>query len=215
MAITAMPPSGILPRFSLLIEAMKRGLIEGARRRQRIGPTGPPGSLVGVLLKYLMDTWRRLTALQARLAAGKLPTAPRRTATPRPTADRPRPPRRPPAIPSGPVLRQYGMAYFAYALRDLLDDPEMQALLAAAPQAGRLLRPLWRKLSPEPLPEVLRLLPGPRSVAPWPDPAAGPANEPAAPASRPTAPPPAWGRPAPPEQARRPLPSWVMGLFRR
>ena len=51
-------------------------------------------------------------------------------------------------------------------LQALLDDPEMRALLAAAPQAGRILRPLWRKLSPRPLPAVLRLPPRPRKPRP-------------------------------------------------
>jgi hypothetical protein len=51
-------------------------------------------------------------------------------------------------------------------LRALLDDAEMRALLAAAPQAGRLLRPLWRKLTPERLPEVLRLPRRPRPARP-------------------------------------------------
>ena len=52
-------------------------------------------------------------------------------------------------------------AGFDGMLQALLDDPEMRALLAASPRAGRLLRPLWRKLSPHPLPEVLRLPPRP------------------------------------------------------
>jgi hypothetical protein len=70
-------PTGVMPRFTLLIEAMKRGLSEGIDQRHRYG------------------------------------------GTPR--------------------------------------DPHLQALLAASPRAGRLLRPLWHKLTPEPLPEVLRL----------------------------------------------------------
>src|SRR6185312_9188541 len=46
------------------------------------------------------------------------------------------------------------------------DDPEMRAFLAAVPRAGRLLRPLWRKLTTERLPEVLRLPPRPRAPRP-------------------------------------------------
>jgi hypothetical protein len=42
----------------------------------------------------------------------------------------------------------------------------MRALLAASPQAGRILRPLWRKLSTYPLPPVLRLPPRPRRPRP-------------------------------------------------
>jgi hypothetical protein len=59
------------------------------------------------------------------------------------------------------VLLHYRLAHFLAPLRELVDDPEMRALLAASPQAGRLLRPLWRKLTPDPLPEVLRLPPKP------------------------------------------------------
>ena len=42
----------------------------------------------------------------------------------------------------------------------------MRAFLAAVPQARRILRPLWRKLSPEPLPEMLRLPPRRRKPRP-------------------------------------------------
>jgi hypothetical protein len=161
MAIATTPPSGIILRFSLLTEAMKRGLIEGIRR-PLIARRGPLGPLIGMLLHYLMDTRRRLAALHARFAAGKLQAAPRRSTDPRPAADRSRPRRRPPAIPPGPVLLTVFRAGFDEMLQALLDDPEMRALLAASPQAGRILRPLWRKLSPRPLPAVLRLPPRPR-----------------------------------------------------
>jgi hypothetical protein len=65
--------------------------------------------------------------------------------------------RRPPAIPLGPVFVEYGMRPYDLALGRLLDDPEMRAFLAAVPQAGRLLGALWRKLTTEPLPDILRL----------------------------------------------------------
>jgi hypothetical protein len=57
------------------------------------------------------------------------------------------------------------MRAYELELRRLLDDPEMRAFLAAVPQAGRLLGALWRKLTTEPLPEVLRPPPRPRQVA--------------------------------------------------
>src|SRR6185312_9698929 len=74
--------------------------------------------------------------------------------------------RRPPAIPPGPVLLTVFRAGFDEMLQALLDDPEMRALLTASPQAGRILRPLWRKLSTYPLPPVLRLPPRPRRAKP-------------------------------------------------
>jgi hypothetical protein len=67
------------------------------------------------------------------------------------------------------VLLTVFRAGFGEMLQTLLDDPEMRALMAASPQAGRILRPLWRKLTPDPLPAVLRLPPRPRVK-----PAAGP-----------------------------------------
>ena len=54
------------------------------------------------------------------------------------------------------MLAQFYAGYLSDWLRDLLDDPETQALLAASPQGGRLLRPLWRRLCADPLPELLR-----------------------------------------------------------
>ena len=54
-------------------------------------------------------------------------------------------------------------------LRHLLEkDPDMRALLTAAPQLGRILRPLWHMVSPDPFPaEIAR----PRRPIPPPEPA--------------------------------------------
>jgi hypothetical protein len=172
VAATLSPPTNLIPRFVHLIEAMKRGL--GAQRlgqnpdsRHQVGGVEPRLlPLADLLWRYLARTVVRLTALHARFAAGKLPRAPRRSSAPRPAAGGPRPERRPPAIPPGPVLSEYGLGAYADELRALLDDAEMRALLAAAPQAGRLLRPLWRKLTREPLPEILRLPRRPRPPRP-------------------------------------------------
>jgi hypothetical protein len=153
------PPTNLIPRFALFIAAVKRTMGEGLLRRP--DTLGPLSILLG---NYLSATLRRLAALHARCAAGKLPAAPRarRPAAERAATDHPRPERRPPAIPRGPVLLTVFQASFDEQLRTLLDDPEMRAMLAASPQAGRLLRPLWRKLSPGPLPPALRLPPRPR-----------------------------------------------------
>jgi hypothetical protein len=162
------PPTNLIPRFALFIEAVKRTMGEGLLRRP--DTLGPLSILLG---NYLSATLRRLAALHARFTAGKRPAAPRaRRPAERAATDHPRPERRPPAIPRGPVLLTVFQASFDEQLRTLLDDPEMRALLAASPRAGRLLRPLWRKLSGGPLPEVLRLPPRPRR--PRVRPAAGP-----------------------------------------
>ncbi|MBN9562893.1 MAG: hypothetical protein J0H14_19535, partial [Alphaproteobacteria bacterium] len=112
-----------------------------------------------------------------------------------------------------------------------------RAFLAAVPQAGRLLRPLWRRLTTEPLPDILRLPPPPcpvtlpdgttawelkpsylisgsppgpaRAVEP---PAPKPAPAPPAPAGRPPARDPA-GPPGPARPPRDYL--WIGKLFTR
>jgi hypothetical protein len=156
-AVAPSLPTGLMPRFALFINGVKQTIGEVMLRRHEVVP------IVLLLGHYLTGTLRRLAALHARFAAGKLPAAPRarRPAAEGVAAERPRAERRPPGIPPGPVLLTVFQAGFDGQLQALLDDPEMRALLAASPRAGRLLRPLWRKLSPGPLPEVLRLPPRP------------------------------------------------------
>jgi hypothetical protein len=161
-AAAASLPTGLMPRFALFINGVKQTIGEVILRRHEAVP------LAMLLWEYLSGTQRRLAALHARFAAGKLAAAPRAPlrVSDRAPADRPRAERRPPGIPRGPVLLTVFRAGFDEMLQALLDDPEMRALLAASPRAGRILRPLWRKLSPGPLPAVLRLLP--RSPRPKP-----------------------------------------------
>jgi hypothetical protein len=172
MSVATTLPTSLIPRFALFIEGVRRAMGEAIERRH--DELGPLSILLG---NYLSATLRRLAALHARFAAGKLLAAPRarRTAAERVATEQPRPERRPPAIPPGPVLLTVFRAAFDEQLRTLLDDPEMRALLAASPRAGRLLRPLWRKLTPEPLPELLRL---PRRRRPRPARPARPATAP-------------------------------------
>jgi hypothetical protein len=102
------------------------------------------------------------------------------------------------------VLLRYRLVHFAAPLRALVEEPEMRALLAASPQAGRLLRPLWRKLTPDPLPEPLRLPPKPPRSAVEPEEAG------AALAAPPETPPGAyiWRRPAAAAKPPPSLPPW-------
>jgi hypothetical protein len=158
------PPTGLMPRFGLFIAGVKRAMGEGLLMRQATpgGEAAAVGPLVILLGNYLSATLRRLTALHTRFAAGTLRAAPRQNATPRPAAGRAiaeqsKRERRAGAIPPGPVLLRVFRVRLDSHLRALLEEPEMRALLAGAPQVGRLLRPLWRKLSLEPLPEMLRL----------------------------------------------------------
>jgi hypothetical protein len=151
------PPIGLMPRFSLFIAGVKRTMDEAIGRRP-----GAEWPLAMLLWNYLLGTQRRLAALHARFATGRLAAVRPRRAPPGGRAAE----RRPPTIPPGPVLSQFGLGAYADELRALLDDAEMRALLAAAPQAGRLLRPLWRKLTRERLPEMLRLPRKPRPARP-------------------------------------------------
>ncbi len=114
-------------------------------------------------------------------------------------------------IPRGPVFLPYGLGCYLGELRELVNDPETRALLAASPQAGRLLRPLWRKLTAEPLPEVLQLPPtAPRPKQPR---LARPKAARAVPAARPVSSPvsplpaPLWPEPAPAAEPPS-LPPW-------
>ncbi len=203
----APPPTGVIHRFSFFIEGLKRAMTDGIRPRE-----ATLAAMAVPLWNYLARTLRRLAALHARFAAGTLAPASNRGAR-APASDRPTPVRRPPCIPPGPVLLRYRLVHFLAPLRELLDDPEMRALLAASPQAGRLLRPLWRKLTPDPLPEPLRLPPKPRrSERPL---LAEPEAAGTAPAARPASPPDplVWPRPAAPAKPPPSLPAWPPPLW--
>ena len=130
---------------------LTRVLAATAERRADIRP------LMLLLWSRLRRLADRFAALAARAAAGPLP-APRR----RPPAARPSRPRPPGTrLPEGFawLIRMVPEARFANTrISHLLGSAEMAALLAAAPQAGRLLRPLCRTLG-VPLPPALALPP--------------------------------------------------------
>ncbi len=165
MSPSVPPSTGLIDRFGLFIDRVKRAIADGIGRDHARRDHARLGPLAVLLWNYFGRTLRRLAALQARLAAGTLETRdPRRSAAPRPAADRPAPdvpaPRRwPLRLPRAAVLVQFQTGHLVAPLQALIADPEMLALLAAAPQAGRLLRPLWRLLTPDPLPPQLRLPP--------------------------------------------------------
>ena len=50
----------------------------------------------------------------------------------------------------------YQVAVFGSQLRHLMTEQECAQFLAEVPQAGRILRPLLRMLSPDPLPEIIK-----------------------------------------------------------
>ena len=144
------------------------------------------GQLEGRLILLICTRLRRLGArfvgIVERVRAGTLPrTAPVRPIvrpTVRPSGDRaiasrpiaPRPGSLDPALIAGCslptgfawLIRLGGYKAVAYGshLEHLLADPEMAALIASAPQLGRVLRPLCRMLGVDPGPA--RLPPRPR-----------------------------------------------------
>ncbi len=148
------PPPNPAPaeRFAQLIDALCRAVAaHGARHR-----------LAGPILLLLWSRLRRMAARVARLAArlrlGTLPPA-RRPASPRPGGP---PPRRLPQGFAWVVRLVPEAASSASQLRHLLADPQMAALVEAAPSMGRLLRPLCRMLGVRPPPG---LKPPPRPAA--------------------------------------------------
>ncbi len=121
-----------------------------------------------LLSAYLSSVARRFASLAARLAAGPLRHRP----------PRPRPPRhdaaaeRPAAKPRVPVRFGWLIEWLGYhavgrgsQLRHVLaNDAEMAAIMAASPQAGRILRPLCRMLGLAPGPDLPPSLFPPRVV---------------------------------------------------
>jgi hypothetical protein len=99
------------------------------------------------LCHYLYRTARRLTRLIEAVANGRAPK-PRRRARPGRSGSKPV------ALPRQPawLLRdlRHQAAVWRNQLERLLDEPEARAFLAAAPTAGRLLRPLCHMLALKP-----------------------------------------------------------------
>jgi hypothetical protein len=148
-------PLTLADRFALLIADLCRAIaarIAGER-------------MAGLFINLISEQLRRMSAGFAALAAGvRAGTVAAATVARRP-ASRPRAPRH---VPRGfawllclvPKVAPYG----AY-LPDPLADPEMAALVSAAPQVGRSLRPRCRMPGVRPAPELLR---PPATAAPAP-----------------------------------------------
>ncbi len=150
-------PTGPARRFGCLIGQLKQAIAAGiGRDHATLGP------LAVILWNYLARSLRRFAALQARYEAGTLHVSP----SPRASVERGAPPTparpAPPRLPRGAVLARFNAAHLCPVLRRFVEEPETQALLAAAPEIGRLLRPLWRMLTRDELPEGLRLPPRPK-----------------------------------------------------
>ena len=115
------------------------------------------------LTVLLVAVWGRVARMRTRLErlvalwrAGKLP--PPRAARVRAVAPTPSGSKKP-IFPTTRAWLSHKLGYevvaFGSQLRHLLTDADCAAFLAAVPQAGRILRPLLRMLSGDPLPEVI------------------------------------------------------------
>jgi hypothetical protein len=174
-------PPGLARTLGLIIG----GLCEAVARR--IAADRTAGPLIVLTVDRLRHLLARFNSLAARAQAGKLRPPRRRTVRPRaapPPGDAPPPGEAPsdnPAPdPKPPRQRErllpqkfgwlirfvpYEAACFGSQLQHQLSQPEMVALIEAAPQAGRILRPLCWMLA-IPLPPNLRLPPRPRKPRP-------------------------------------------------
>ena len=152
--------------------------VPGGDRALRPGALGPDADIglrAWVRLRHLAV---RFEALAAKVRAGRLPAAPVARLRAPPLPQRYRLPGRPQTyrLPRGfgwllrlvPETVAYGGQ-----VEHLLADPKMTALLAASPQAGRILRPLCHMLAIKPAPALAA---PPRAKRPGPPAAAFPAR---------------------------------------
>ena len=167
-----------MERFGAFIGRVKQAVADGSGRNKAL-----MGPITILLWWYLSRVLRRLSALHVKFVAGTLAAPCPREVAPERKAPEARPAK--PRIPSGHVFIPYFVGHLHHAMRELIADPEMVALIQAAPQAGRILRPLWRRMTPDPLPEVLRLPKRPRRSRqkPPPEPEPEPRLKQAAPAA--------------------------------
>ncbi len=166
-------PPAPAERFARLIE----GLCRAIAARGVAGRLAVP--LIVLLWARLRRTAARVAMLAARLRAGTLPAgcARRRSGRSGP------PPRRLPRGFAWLVRLVPEAACSASQLQHLLGEPEMAALIAAAPQMRRMLRPLCRMLGVHPPPGLLappqaRRAPPSRPAAAGGAPPAGPRRPP-------------------------------------
>ena len=137
--------------FSLILSGLQATIAVVAARDRRLTV------LLVALWGRIARMGSRLERLVAMWRAGTLPQARApRVRSARTAMTRPSYPTTPPWL-----LRTLGHDAVAAGLQllHLLSEQECAAFLAAVPQAGRILRPLLRMLSRDPLPEVVRVAP--------------------------------------------------------
>jgi hypothetical protein len=154
-------------RLPALFNSLMDGLFTAVRAAAGLGivdmfPLETP--LIKLLWRRLRRMSRQFHSILARYHAGTLPppgSTPSRPARPRPAAAAPPPSDWPTpqqqAARYGALLRlTYAATLRYFELKEMLADPDMPALVAEAPQLGRVLRPMCRLLALPP-PPWLRL----------------------------------------------------------
>ena len=123
--------------------------------------------LIKLIWRRLRRMSRRFAAILAQLRAGTLPKAgdaAERKVAEAPARASPRPPAPAGTWRFGWVI--HAVSWFVwnrhYELKEMLEEPEAEALVAEAPQLGRVLRPMCQMLAVKP-PEWLRLPRRPRA----------------------------------------------------
>jgi len=139
------------------------------------GPATPAlAPLVLFLCNYLQRKVRRLDRLLTLWQAGRLPkirharskSTSSQTAAGQPALPLAAKTLRLPSRRAWLVRLVQPVAGYGSQLEALLTHPDIQALLAATPQAGRILRPIFRMLGVHPLPNMLHRPPPPRRPRP-------------------------------------------------
>jgi hypothetical protein len=164
MFVTLAPALTVTDRFARIMDALCR--VVAASRTERLGP----GPLIVLIWTRLRRMATRVAKLAARVQAGTLPKQrakqpPSDENTRRTRGENPRhtcasrypgmpasflPGSPPPRLPNtfGWLIRMVPAAACCRSqLHHLLSDPEFATLLTAAPQMGRVLRPLCRMLA--------------------------------------------------------------------
>ena len=147
------PPIGLAANLRLILENLR------ATAGLRASADRAAAPLALLLSAYLSSVIRRFESLVARHAAGRLVTRPARPRPIRPQIGRPQDDPGKPRLPRRNAwligfLPYRASAYAAQLRHILVQNPELIALMAASPQAGRILRPLCRMLGMDPGPDL-------------------------------------------------------------
>ncbi len=146
----SVPPT-VAERFGFIMAWLGRAVVARRASPRELGP------VIMAICNRLSRIAVRFAKLAGRVAAGTLPVTRRRVkrAAVSPPASVAAPPVRLPQGDAWLVRLVPEARVFGSQLRHLLTDPEMAAMLTAAPELGRLLRPLCRMLGVTPMPELL------------------------------------------------------------